>query len=614
MERDRLKNIPDGLDVVNIGSGPSLYDFDWSAVPEIKGYNLAVSPEDFRYDARMIRNYGYHLKTNGIAIIVICPLSFAENEYLYRDSFSEKYVGLLPQEDVDLPVWKYMLYRTVPSIVPAKNTVIRYIQAVRRRIKSAEAPSGRSRPETKPVSGVSALVNGWIKDNQYLKDLKDPSQADYYKDTFRRKRRDLMDVADGCFSQGLFPVLLLPPMSSQLWEYMSQEFVRRFVYDNLSGIQARGIPLLDYMDDGRFQESGCYDNNGLFLNKATRKQFTRIVWNDIRKIDQSTRIYRKGNRTVEMEKNSDTYVLRNSVKLPYICFGTGVIWKYTRSPILFLKYNIREVLSSIKHRKWNRELYGNTHINGILEAAYASGFRFYDTGRIYGRSEKAIGKEVASNGGVLIATKCSAMDVERRYSPMTVSGNLDQSLKNLKREKADLLLLHWPEGKHWVEYYARIVEEYHKGRCRAFGACNMELEHLKKLEEAGMELPMVLQTEIHPLNTNKEILEYCRKHQIQLMAHTPTGRLNKDISENRTLQEISGKYGKSAVQVILRWHYQNRVIPVVSCFSKEHMEENTDILDFSLTDDEMRLIDGMNRNQRLLDARGIDDPNYIYND
>ena len=52
----------------------------------------------------------------------------------------------------------------------------------------------------------------------------------------------------------------------------------------------------------------------------------------------------------------------------------------------------------------------------------------------------------------------------------------------------------------------------------------------------------------------------------------------------------------------------------MSCFSKEHMEENTDILDFSLTDDEMRLIDGMNRNQRLLDARGIDDPNYIYND
>ena len=108
MELSHFKNIPDGLDVVNIGSGPSLHDFDWSAVPEINGYNLAVSPEDFRYDARMIRNYGHHLKTGGVVVIVICPLSFAENEYLYRDSFSEKYVGLLPKKDVDLPEWKYM--------------------------------------------------------------------------------------------------------------------------------------------------------------------------------------------------------------------------------------------------------------------------------------------------------------------------------------------------------------------------------------------------------------------------------------------------------------------------------------------------------------------------
>ena len=613
MELSHFKNIPDGLDVVNIGSGPSLHDFDWSAVPEINGYNLAVSPEDFRYDARMIRNYGHHLKTGGVVVIVICPLSFAENEYLYGDSFSEKYVGLLPKKDVDLPEWKYMLYRTVPCILPVKRTVIRYARAVIRRIKRAEVPTGKGRFEAEPVSGVSALVNGWIKDNRYLKDLQDPSQAEYYKDTFGRKRRDLTDVADGCQSQGLFPVLLLPPMSRQLWECMSQEFVRRFVYDNLAEIQAKGIPLLDYMDDGRFQEPGCYDNNGLFLNGSARQQFTRIVWNDIQKIDQRANNYRKGYTVVKTEKNSNTYVLRNGVELPYICFGTGVIWKYTRNPILFLKYNIREMFSSVKHRKWNREFYGNTHINGILENAYASGFRFYDTGRIYGRSEKAIGKQVASKDGVLIVTKCSAMDVERRYSPTTVSGNLEQSLKNLRRDKADLLLLHWPEGEHWVEYYAQIVEEYQKGRCRAFGACNMEMEHLKKLEEAGLELPMVIQTEIHPLNTKKEILEYCGRNQIQLMAHTPTGHLGRDTSENKTLQEISERHGKSVVQIVLRWHYQNGVIPVVSCFSKEHMEEDMDILDFSLTDDEMRLIDGMNRDQRLLNARGIDDPNYIYN-
>ena len=60
---DRFASIPKELDVVNIGSGPSYYDFDWSAVPEISGFNMAVAPEDFRYDARIIKHYGGHEKT-----------------------------------------------------------------------------------------------------------------------------------------------------------------------------------------------------------------------------------------------------------------------------------------------------------------------------------------------------------------------------------------------------------------------------------------------------------------------------------------------------------------------------------------------------------------------
>lgn len=109
--KNRFSNIPNGLDIANIGSGPSYYDFDWSAILEISGYNMAIAPEDFRYDARIIKHYGNHVKRDGAVVVVVCPLSFGKNDYLYKDSFSEKYVPILPASDVDLPKWKYSLYK-----------------------------------------------------------------------------------------------------------------------------------------------------------------------------------------------------------------------------------------------------------------------------------------------------------------------------------------------------------------------------------------------------------------------------------------------------------------------------------------------------------------------
>jgi diketogulonate reductase-like aldo/keto reductase len=204
------------------------------------------------------------------------------------------------------------------------------------------------------------------------------------------------------------------------------------------------------------------------------------------------------------------------------------------------------------------------------------------------------------------------MDVTRKVSPNDVAGNLEVSLKNIGREYADLYLLHWPEGD-WLNYYEQIIGEYKKGRCRAFGACNLEMEHLKAIEDAGLELPMVMQTEMHPLCTRKKILNYCKAHGIQVMAHTPTGTRIREIQESAVILNLAKKYHKTPTQIILRWHYQNDVIPVVSTFSKNHMQENLDIFDFELTDGEMAEIDGMDQNYVTLNSHGIDDPNYIYN-
>ena len=307
-----------------------------------------------------------------------------------------------------------------------------------------------------------------------------------------------------------------------------------------------------------------------------------------------------------------TYKLRNGLELPWIAFGTGVVWKYTRNKTLFLKTNLIEVLRSAKRLKLDRELKGNLYISSILQNAYNAGFRMFDSGRIYAHSEDRIGKNISNKENVFLVTKCSAMDITRTYSPNDVAGNLDISLKNLRRDSVDLYLLHWPEGD-WLNYYNQIINEYKNGRCRAFGACNMDVSNLESIENAGLELPMVVQTEMHPLCIRKPLREFCKAKGIQLMAHTPTARGAKDLLESDVMKELQKKYAKSCVQIIIRWHFQNNVIPVVSAFSKDHMKEDLDVFDFELAKEEMIAIDSLDCNRILLDSHGIDDPNYIYN-
>lgn len=313
-------------------------------------------------------------------------------------------------------------------------------------------------------------------------------------------------------------------------------------------------------------------------------------------------------------KNTKTYTLRNGNTIPWISFGTGLIWQYIRNKPLFLKHNLLLILRSLKHLKINRQLKGNLLIKSILSNAYDSGFKFFDTGRAYSLSEYYIGKVLSQKHDIFITTKCSTMDVTREYSPSDVKGNLELSLKYLRRDFVDLYLFHWPEGD-WLKYYAQVIDEYKKGKIKAFGACNLSVENLKQIENAGLELPMVMQTEMHPLCARHELRNYCKEHNIQVMAHTPTCRNSDKYTKIEIIQVLSKKYHKTPAQIAIRWHYQHNVIPVVSCFNKEHMHENLNIFDFELEQHEMDLIDKLDCNYILLNVKGSyeDDPNYIYN-
>jgi diketogulonate reductase-like aldo/keto reductase len=122
------------------------------------------------------------------------------------------------------------------------------------------------------------------------------------------------------------------------------------------------------------------------------------------------------------------------------------------------------------------------------------------------------------------------------------------------------------------------------------------LEEIFKIAEIN---PMVNQFEIHPLFTQKSLIEFCKSKGIQVEAYSPIARFDDRLVRLPALNAIARKYNKTIIQIVLRWHIQNGVIPIVRSLNKIWQSENISIFDFELTEEEMGKIDSFNINSRL---------------
>jgi len=168
----------------------------------------------------------------------------------------------------------------------------------------------------------------------------------------------------------------------------------------------------------------------------------------------------------------------------------------------------------------------------------------------------------------------------------------------------DLLLIHWPINEYLAKTWESFIRLKQAGKVRHIGICNARERHLKMCSDVGM-TPEFLQSEIHPLRTHIPMIRFCRNLKMQIVAHTPTGRLVSEITNTQTVKELCEKYGKTATQIILRWHLQKNISPVFMTTKSERIAENTDVFDFSLADDEMLAIDRLDRDCcRCLESGG----------
>lgn len=228
-----------------------------------------------------------------------------------------------------------------------------------------------------------------------------------------------------------------------------------------------------------------------------------------------------------------------------------------------------------------------------VEEALSDGYRLVDTANAY-MNEKAVGRAVKNSGlpreEVFISSKLWPTVYEDENA-------VDDTLKRLNVDYVDLMFLHQPAG-NWEAGYKNLEKAYKEGKIKAIGISNFHDEKLTKLLEMAEIKPQVMQVEAHPYYPQTELKKTLKPYGTRIMAWYPLGHGDKSLIQEPIFTKLAEKYGKSNVQIILRWHIQEGNIVIPGSTNPAHIESNADIFDFSLTDEEMAEIAKINKNKR----------------
>lgn len=184
-----------------------------------------------------------------------------------------------------------------------------------------------------------------------------------------------------------------------------------------------------------------------------------------------------------------------------------------------------------------------------------------------------------------------------------IAQHYDVMLKELQLNYVDLLLLHWPQTGTYIRAWKQMEKLYEHQKVRLIGMANVEIRHLREMERKCEMLPHIIQIERNPLNTQEELLYYCEEKGIQVQAYAPLGRMNDQLLGSERLCRLAEKYNKTIPQIILRWHRQTNVIPVVRSIRTNRICDNYNIWDFKLDDSEIKKISELNINHKIYDPR-----------
>ena len=227
--------------------------------------------------------------------------------------------------------------------------------------------------------------------------------------------------------------------------------------------------------------------------------------------------------------------------------------------------------------------------------ALKAGYRHIDTAQSY-FNEEEVGNALKKSGipreELFITTKVWI----EHYGYEACRESVLESLRKLQLDYLDLVLLHQP----FADYYGawRALEElYAEGKLRAIGVSNFLPDRLVDLCNFARIKPMVNQVETHPFNQQKVAHEWMNKYGVVHEAWAPFGEGRGGLFTDPVLVKIGEKYGKTAAQVILRWHLQRGIVVIPKSTHIERMEQNFDVFGFTLSDEDMQAIAALDKEQ-----------------
>jgi diketogulonate reductase-like aldo/keto reductase len=257
--------------------------------------------------------------------------------------------------------------------------------------------------------------------------------------------------------------------------------------------------------------------------------------------------------------------LSNGVEMPYFGLGT---WQSRDG---------KEVEDSVK---W------------ALEA----GYRHIDTAAIY-MNESGVGKAIRESQvdrkEIFVTSK--VWNGDQGYDSTIKACRA--SLKRLGLEQLDLYLIHWPVKGKYQETWKAMEKIYEDGLARAIGTSNFLQHHMEDILKVARIVPMVNQMECHPRLIQQDLIDFCNKNQIRYEAWSPI--MKGGVFKIPEITQIADDHRKNAVQVVLRWNLQKGIVTIPKSVHKNRIVQNAEIFDFSLSEEEMKIIDGLDRGQRI---------------
>lgn len=229
--------------------------------------------------------------------------------------------------------------------------------------------------------------------------------------------------------------------------------------------------------------------------------------------------------------------------------------------------------------------------------AIREGYRAIDTAQAYG-NEDGVGNAIASCGvpreELFITTKIWISNAG--YEKARAS--INESLRRLRTEYADLLLIHQPFGDYYGTYRA-MEEAYADGRARAIGVSNFYPDRLVDLCRFAEVTPAVDQVETHIFQQQAKAHAIMKKYGVQHESWGPFAEGRKNFFKTPELVEIGRKYGKSAAQTALRFLIQSDVVVIPKSTHRERMAQNLDVFDFTLSDEDMSVLRALDEGESL---------------